>query len=152
MANGSFLLNAAMVNRARQPLAVLRVTRWAGDEPLNVAFVEGSFVLAGDETAHPSFVSLLQIPPFGWLAAQLLALGLAACLASREGWAAPDPIPPPPRTVPSRTPRRWAACWARTGTAERGALGPANLRAIATPLPAWRSALGLTTGGESPAA
>ena len=108
VANGSFLLNAALVNRARRPLA-LRVARWAGDEPMNVAFVEGSFVL-GDPPAQPSVFGLLEIPPFGWLAAQLLALGLAVCLARAPVWAAPVRIPPPARIAPSRTPRPWAPC------------------------------------------
>ena len=45
LANGSFLLNAALLNKARRPLAK-HVVSWAVDDdgPLRVAFVEGRFV------------------------------------------------------------------------------------------------------------
>jgi hypothetical protein len=79
VASGVFLLNATLVNPARRPLA-LRVVDWAGDSPRNVAFVEGSSVL-GEEASMPSVFKLLRVPPFGWVAAQMMVLGLAACLA-----------------------------------------------------------------------
>ena len=103
VANGSFLLNAALVNRARRPLA-LRVARWAGDEPMHVAFVEGSFVL-GDPPAQPSVFGLLKVPPFGWLAAQLLVLGLAVCLARAPRLGRPRPDPPSGEDRPVVAPR-----------------------------------------------
>ena len=116
VANGSFLLNAALVNRARRPLA-LRVARWAGDEPMHVAFVEGSFVL-GDPPAQPSVFALLGVPPFGWLAAQLLVLGLAVCLARAPRLGRPRPDPPSGEDRPVSHPEALGALWARTGAAE----------------------------------
>ena len=116
VANGSFLLNAALVNRARRPLA-LRVARWAGDEPMNVAFVEGSFVL-GDPPAQPSVFGLLKISPFGWLAAQLLVLGLAVCLARAPRLGRPRPDPPSGEDRPVAHPEALGALWERTGAAD----------------------------------
>jgi hypothetical protein len=91
LASGAFLLNAALVNPARRPLA-LRVVGWVGPEPRKVAFVEGPYVI-GERPTMRSVFELLRVPPFGWVAAQMLALGLAASLARapRLGRARPDP-------------------------------------------------------------
>ena len=132
VANGSFLLNAALVNRARRPLAS-QVVRWAGEEPMHVAFVEGSFVL-GDPPAQPSVFSLLDIPPFGWLAAQLLALGLAVCLARAPSLGRPRPDPPSGEDRPVAHPEALGALWERTGAADdaRSALRTYRLGTLAT--------------------
>ena len=92
IANGSFLLNEAVVNPARRPLAE-RVIRWAAREAKQVALVEGAFVLGG-EAATPTIWDLLRrIPSLRWVAIQV---GLAALLASlarapRLGRPRPDP-------------------------------------------------------------
>ena len=83
--NASFLLNATIANKARRPLTE-RVVHWIGKstyfDPFrkNVAFVEGSFVTSTG-SAEPSVFHLLQVPPFGWIGAQILVLALIACLA-----------------------------------------------------------------------
>jgi|GEM_PF-1462707 len=79
VANGSFLLNGALLLPARRPLASYTVD-WVGEEPLNVAFVDGRAPLSSP-SADPSVFALLKIHPFGWVVAQFLLLGLAACLA-----------------------------------------------------------------------
>jgi len=92
IANGSFLLNEAVVNQARRPLAEL-VIQWAAREAKPVALVEGAFVLGGD-AAMPTIWDLLhRVPSLRWVAIQL---GLAALLASlarapRLGRPRPDP-------------------------------------------------------------
>ncbi len=92
IANGSFLLNEAVVNRARRPLAEL-VIQWAAREAKKVALVEGAFVLGG-EAATPTIWDLLRrIPSLRWVA---IHVGLAALLASlarapRLGRPRPDP-------------------------------------------------------------
>ena len=92
IANGSFLLNEAIVNPARRPLTG-RVIQWAAREAKQVALVEGAFVLGG-EAATPTIWDLLRrIPSLRWVAIQV---GLAALLASlarapRLGRPRPDP-------------------------------------------------------------
>ena len=121
-ANGSFLLNGGLANPARRPLAV-RVADWLGrDEddpgrdgaPKRVAFVEGKFVTAV-EANGPSVFALLRVWPFGWVTAQLAALGLAAALARapRLGRAIPDPKTDADRPVAH--PEALGALLARTG-------------------------------------
>jgi hypothetical protein len=91
LTNGSFTLNAALLNKARRPLAA-QVVRWVGPGPLRVAFVEGGFVTAED-TGSPGLFHLLSVPPFGWIFGHLAALGLAASLfkAPRLGRARSEP-------------------------------------------------------------
>ncbi|WP_422931087.1 hypothetical protein [Singulisphaera sp. PoT] len=79
VANGSFLLNATLLNEARIPLA-MDVVYWLGTDASNVAFVEGRSV-AGAGASSPSVFALLWIYPFGWVVAQLMLMGLIACLA-----------------------------------------------------------------------
>ena len=102
VANGSFLVNAALLNKARRPLAE-RVVSWATDDdaPLNVAFVEGRFV-AGEATGMPSIWSMLRrLWEFRWIAFQMLLLGLAVCLAraARLGRQRAEPSPGADRPV-----------------------------------------------------
>jgi hypothetical protein len=78
IANGSFLLNEAVVNPARRPLAEL-VFQWAARETRQVALVEGGFVLGAD-TGSPTIWNLVRrIPWLRWVAIQV---GLAALMAS----------------------------------------------------------------------
>jgi hypothetical protein len=116
LANGSFTLNAALLNRARRPLAQ-EVVRWVGPGRLRVAFVEGGYVTAEDSDS-PGLFHLLSVPPFGWIFGQLAALGLAACLfkAPRLGRARPEP--PAGVEQPAEHPRALGRLLARTRDAK----------------------------------
>jgi hypothetical protein len=92
IANGSFLLNEAVVNPARRPLAEL-VIQWAAREAKQVGLVEGAFVLGGEQSTPTIWDLLRRIPSLRWVAVQV---GLAALLASlarapRLGRPRPDP-------------------------------------------------------------
>ncbi len=79
VASGGFLLNEALANRARRPLAG-RVADWIGPEPERVAFVEG-FGPLGEFTAEPTLWGLLaRLDGLRMVAIHLAALGLAAAL------------------------------------------------------------------------
>jgi len=92
IANGSFLLNEAVVNPARRPLAQL-VIDWADRGEDQVAFVEGSFVLGGD--GMPTLWDLLRrIRPLRWVAAQAGLAALLAALARAPRLGRPRPDPP----------------------------------------------------------
>jgi hypothetical protein len=142
VANGSFLLNAALAaNPARRPLA-LRVVDWSGSDsdeaegregrtvPKRVAFVEGAFVLSG--LKMPSVFDLLKVEPFGVVAAQLLALGLAACLARAPRLGRPKPEAPSGADRPAAHPEALGALLARTGQAREA-------RSILDAYRRWRS-------------
>jgi hypothetical protein len=119
VANGSFLLNAALVNPARRALAG-RAIAWAGagETPRKVAFVEGPYVI-GEEPGMPSVFHLLRVPPFGWVAAQMLALGLAACLARAPRLGRARPEPPSGEDRPAAHPEALGALLARTDQADQ---------------------------------
>jgi hypothetical protein len=119
VSSGTFLLNAALVNPARRPLAE-RVVEWAGDTPRKVAFVEGPYVV-GEAPGMTSVFKLLLVPPFGWVAAQMLALGLAACLARAPRLGRPRPDPPSGEDRPAAHPEALGILLARTGQAEQAA-------------------------------
>lgn len=100
IANGSFLLNAALLNPARRPLAE-KVVEWAAEEPLHVAFVEGLFG-EGDEDGSLSIFSIIaRVTSIRWVMIQMLVLGLAACLwrAPRLGRARSEPASDADRPV-----------------------------------------------------
>ena len=119
--NGSFLLNAAIANPARRPLAH-RVVEWVGlsefDEgrTKNVAFVEGPFVMSKG-SQEPSVFHLLTVPPFGWLAAQIFALALIACLAKAPRLGRPKNPEPSGADRPVAHPEALGALLYRTGQA-----------------------------------
>lgn len=125
VSSGVFLLNVPLTEPSRWPLAV-RTAHWAengegGDQdetgvfirPLQVAFVEGSHV-SGDAAKPPSVFSLLKIWPFGIVAAQLFALGLAACLARAPRLGRPRPDEPTGVDRPVAHPEALGALLART--------------------------------------
>ncbi|MFI5455157.1 MAG: hypothetical protein ACHRXM_06860 [Isosphaerales bacterium] len=93
IANGSFLLNEALVKAARRPLAE-RVLEWPASAGQRVALVEGSFVLAGQEGAPNLWDLLKRLPVLRWIAIQLGLAGLLAALARapRLGRPRPDPV------------------------------------------------------------
>jgi hypothetical protein len=138
VANGSFLLNAALLNPARRPLAA-RVVEWAGEGPRRVAFVEGRFVLHGPADRSTIF-ELFRVPPFGWVAAQLLVLGLAACLARAPRLGRARPEPPSGEERPAAHPEALGALLARTGQA-------ADARAILDAYRRWRNPSHPARGG-----
>lgn len=76
VANGSFLLNAALLDRARRPLAE-RVVAWVGAGPQRIVFVEGAFPL--DLRRESS--GLVLPPSMRSVVAHLLAFALIGCLA-----------------------------------------------------------------------
>ena len=129
VANGSFLLNGALLNRARRPLAE-RVADWVGDPPRRVAFVEGGRVLGG-RRGPPSVFELLRVSPFGWVAAQMLALGLAACMARAPRLGRPRPEAPSDEDRPAAHPEALGALLAKTRQA-------ADARAILDTYRRWR--------------
>jgi hypothetical protein len=92
VASGAFLVNAALANPARRVLA-LDVVEWPGGGARKLAFVEGPSVV-GEPAGPRSPLELLAEPPFGWVAAQMFVLGLAACLARAPILGRPRPEPP----------------------------------------------------------
>jgi hypothetical protein len=118
VANASFLLNAALLNRARRPL-VLKVADWIGPPPLHVAFVEGArpFVDPEDEGADSPF-HLLGVPPFDVVAPQLLGFLLLLVLSYAARLGRPLPEPPSGIERPSAHPEALGALLARTRQAD----------------------------------
>jgi Domain of unknown function (DUF4350) len=93
VANGSFLLNEALVSEGRRSLA-LRVAEWPLGGQLQIAFVEGSFVLS-EEAGMPSLWQLMErLPPFRWVAGQMAVAALVAALARAPRLGRPRPDPP----------------------------------------------------------
>jgi hypothetical protein len=127
VANGSFLLNEPLTNPARQPLA-RRVVLWPGIDPRKLAFVESQFVLGAAEQPpwpYPSY----------WVLGQLLALGLAVCLA-RAAWLGRPPAEPSMgEDRPAAHPEALGALLARSGRA-------GEARALLETYRRWRAAPG----------
>ena len=120
LANASFLLNASLLNRARRPLAV-RVVDWTGPGSSHVAFVEGEEVLASKDPEASSSSSpfrLLQVSPFGRVAAHVLAFLLLLALAYAVRLGRPRPEPPSGVERPSAHPEALGVLLARTGRAD----------------------------------
>jgi hypothetical protein len=141
VSNGSFLLNAALLNTSRRPLAE-RVVDWVGEPARRVAFVEGGFVLGGD-VAPPSVFAMLRVPPFGWVVGQLVVLGLAACLARAPRLGRPRPEPPSGEDRPAAHAEALGELMARSKQAD-------DARAILESYRRWRSPSRLARG-EAPA-
>jgi hypothetical protein len=89
VASGTFLLNGALLNRARRPLAE-RVVDWSGAPPRRVVFVEGPFVLVGDRRTASPF-ALLWVEPIGWVGVHLLLLLLIGVLVKAPILGRPRP-------------------------------------------------------------
>ncbi|MFO0959047.1 MAG: DUF4350 domain-containing protein [Isosphaeraceae bacterium] len=87
VANGSFLLNAAMLNPARRPLAG-RLADWIGDRSGRVVFVEGSNLTG----KNPGGFHLT--PPMYWVVAHLAAFGILGALALATRLGPPRPEEP----------------------------------------------------------
>jgi hypothetical protein len=94
LANGSFLLNEALVNPARRPLAE-RVVEWAdGDDLQQVAFVEGPFVLQGEAGNLTIWALMERIASLRWVLIQVGIAALLAALARAPRLGRPRPDPP----------------------------------------------------------
>jgi hypothetical protein len=97
VANGSFLLNAALLNRERRPLAI-RVVDWLGVEPRSVVFVEGSAPWKpseADDGNDPRGLALWsRWDRLRWVAGHLIAFAVLACLAAAVRLGRPRPEPP----------------------------------------------------------
>lgn len=140
LASGTFLLNGALLNRARRPLAE-RVVDWVGGPPRNVAFVEGSFLLEEPEQRSP--LALLGVPPFGWIAVHLGVLGLVACLARAPRLGRPRSNGSDDLERPSAHPEALGSMMARGGDA------PAA-RALLETYRAWRHPGGMPARSPGP--
>ena len=149
VANASFLLNAPLVDPARRPLA-LRTLAWlngrpdqigpsSSDRPRRVAFLEGS-LRSGPAAAMPSVFALLEIRPYKWVAAQVLALGLAACLARAPRLGRARPEEPSGADRPVAHPEALGALLARTRRADEA-------RALLEVYRRWR--LGPSSRGDT---
>ncbi len=79
VASGGFLLNAALANPARRPLAE-RVADWIGPEPRRVAFVEGGSPLAEFSESPTLWGLLARLDGLRIVAIHLAVAGLAAAL------------------------------------------------------------------------
>ena len=111
-----------LLNPARRPLAK-RAADWLGGAGpgRHVAFVEGRTVV-GAGTEGRSIFALLEVPPFGWVLAQMLVLGLAACLAIAPRLGRPRGEPPAGEDRPAAHPEALGVLLARTGEAEQAPL------------------------------
>ena len=119
VANGSFLLNAALLNRARRPLAI-RAVDWLGPGPRKVAFVDGAKVLEAGRRGRrrPRRSGCLQVPPFGWVVGHLAAFGVLLCLSLAATLGRPRPAPSSGTERPSAHPEALGSLLARTGRAD----------------------------------
>ena len=93
VANGSFLLNLALANPARRPLAELAAA-WIGEPSRKIAFVDGPSVLGSRQTPPTLLDLIVRIPSFRWVAVHLGLFGLLACLAHAPRLGRPQPAPP----------------------------------------------------------
>jgi hypothetical protein len=122
LANASFLLNAALLNRARRPLAT-RVVDWTGPGSSHVGFVEGDDVMAEENpdsnaSSSASPFRLFRVSPFGRIAAHILVFLLLLALAYAVRLGRPRPEPPSGVERPSAHPEALGVLLARTGRAD----------------------------------
>jgi hypothetical protein len=115
IANGSFLLNEAVVNPARRPLAEL-VVAWADRGQRQVAMVEGSFLLG--EVEMPTLWDLLRrLTAVRWVAIQVSLAALMATLARAPRLGRARPAPPSGADRPAEHALALGALLARDGPA-----------------------------------
>lgn len=110
VANGSFLLNAALLDKARRGLG-LRVVDWIGGPPRRVVFVEGSKLMESRQQSSdpPIWTPLL------WVLGHLLTFGLLASLARAVRLGRPRPEPASGADRPSAHAEALGDLLARTG-------------------------------------
>ncbi len=93
IANGSFLLNEALVKPARRPLA-LRVAEWPDREQQQIAMIESSYVTSDEEETTTLWKLLERMLSFRWVAIQMAIAGVFAALARAPRLGRPRPDPP----------------------------------------------------------
>lgn len=94
VANGSFLLNEPLANRARRVLAE-RVVEWGGsDDPRNVAFVESRNARENGIQRRASIFAPLEVYPTGWVIAHWLGFILLLTLSAAAILGRPRTDPP----------------------------------------------------------
>lgn len=141
IANGSFLLNEALVNRARSGL-VASLLDWIGPDPNRIALVEGSFVL-GDTDGQLSLWQLLKrVPSLKWVAGQILVAAVLASLARA-------PRLGRPRDEPGSRPDRPAAHAEALGTLLARNEPRDQARAILDHYRSWRHPRTATENGPA---
>ena len=130
IANGSFLLNEAVVNPARRPLAE-RVVDWADrGRDRSVAMVEGSSVLGDGEM--PTLWDLLRRLPAFALGGDPGRPGRAhGDAGARPGWAARARAPPSGADRPAEHALALGALLARAGAAADSPRAARSLPALA---------------------
>ncbi len=118
LANGSFLVNGGLLNRARRPLTA-QVATWIGTTPLHVAFLEGTRPTADAAEAESSSpFRLLGIAPFDWVSAHVMGFLLLLALSAAVRLGRPSPEPPSGVERPSAHPEALGALLAKTGRAD----------------------------------
>ena len=93
IANGSFLLNEALVKPARRPLA-LRVAEWPDRELQQIAMIESSYVTSDEEETITLWKLIARMLSFRWVAIQMAIAGVFAALARAPRLGRPRPDPP----------------------------------------------------------
>jgi len=140
IANGSFLLNEALANRARRPLAE-RVADWPESTRDKVALVEGGFVL--DDDRPPTLWDLLwRIDALRWAAVQVGLAGLIAALARAPRLGRPRPEPASGADRPAAHAEALGSLLAQTGAA-------ADARELLDRYRQWRGAHSSRDQGRS---
>jgi hypothetical protein len=120
VANGSFLLNAALLNPARRALAI-RTADWIeGDGPRRVVFVEGAAPWDEEEALGegglPTGLSLWsRLERLRWVAGHWIAFAVLACLAAAVRLGRPRPEPASGLDRPSAHAEALGDLIARTG-------------------------------------
>jgi hypothetical protein len=118
IANGSFLLNEALVNPARAKL-LTSLLDWIGPGRSRIALVEGAFVLGGPG-GPPSLSELLrQQSSFRWIAIQIALAAIVAALARAPRLGRPRDEPGLRADRPAAHAEALGSLLARTRSAER---------------------------------
>jgi len=114
IANGSFLLNEALVNSARRPLAE-SVVEWAGHDDRPIALVEGLSVTAGPQGPPSLWDLIYRLTALRWVAIQLSLAGFLAALARAPRLGRPKPEPASDADQPATHAKAIGILLARTG-------------------------------------
>ena len=117
LANASFVVNSALMVRARRPLTN-RVLEWVGAGASHVAFLEGSRLLAKEDNPANSPLDLIKVRPFGWVMGQLAGFGILFALALAATLGRPRAEPPSEIEHPSAHPEALGALLAKTRRAD----------------------------------
>jgi hypothetical protein len=117
IANGSFLLNGALVANGRLPL-VRRLFEWIGPDSCQIALLEGDSVMEAAATPPTLWDLARRIVSFRWIAAQMGIAALAAALARAPRLGRPHDGPDASIDRPADHARALGALLARTGSVQ----------------------------------